>query len=93
MSRIMINNNNSVALVRERIILTERPPLVAEVSSNFCGWRGVILIYHHHKPTDLMDCRFANIHLLISLVRFRNTVSYDAAEYSTRLFTQNSQTN
>jgi hypothetical protein len=31
------NNNNSVALVRERTILTERPPLVGEVSANFCG--------------------------------------------------------
>jgi hypothetical protein len=29
------NNNNSVALVRERTILTDRPPLVGEVSANF----------------------------------------------------------
>jgi hypothetical protein len=28
-------NTNSVALVRERTILTERPPLVGEVSANF----------------------------------------------------------
>ena len=28
---------NSVALVRERTIPTERPPLVGEVSDNFCG--------------------------------------------------------
>jgi hypothetical protein len=28
---------NSVALVREQTILTERPPLVGEVSANFCG--------------------------------------------------------
>ena len=28
---------NSVALVRERTIPTERPPPVAEVSANFCG--------------------------------------------------------
>jgi hypothetical protein len=27
---------NSVALVRERTIPTERPPLVGEVSANFC---------------------------------------------------------
>jgi hypothetical protein len=27
---------NSVALVREQAILTERPPLVSEVSVNFC---------------------------------------------------------
>jgi hypothetical protein len=29
--------NNSVALVRERTIPTERPPLVGEVSANFSG--------------------------------------------------------
>ena len=28
---------NSVALVRERTIPTERPPAVGEVSANFCG--------------------------------------------------------
>jgi hypothetical protein len=28
---------NSVALVRERTIPTERPPLVGEISVNFCG--------------------------------------------------------
>jgi hypothetical protein len=28
--------NNSVALVRERTVLTERPLLVGEVSVNFC---------------------------------------------------------
>jgi hypothetical protein len=28
---------NSVACVRERTIPTERPPLVGEVSANFCG--------------------------------------------------------
>jgi hypothetical protein len=30
---------NFVALVRERTIPTERPPLVGEVSANFCGLR------------------------------------------------------
>jgi hypothetical protein len=29
--------NNSVALVRERTILTERPLLFGEVSANFCS--------------------------------------------------------
>jgi hypothetical protein len=29
------NNNNSMALVHERTIPTERPPLVGEVSANF----------------------------------------------------------
>ena len=28
---------NSMALVRERTITTERPPPVGEVSANFCG--------------------------------------------------------
>jgi hypothetical protein len=32
---------NSVALVRERTIPTERPLPVGEVSANFCGQRGV----------------------------------------------------
>jgi hypothetical protein len=31
------NNNYSMVLVRERTILTEWPPLVSEVSANFCG--------------------------------------------------------
>jgi hypothetical protein len=30
---------NSVAWIRERTIPTERPPLVGEVSANFCAWR------------------------------------------------------
>jgi hypothetical protein len=29
--------NNSLALVRERSISTDRPPLVGDVSTNFCG--------------------------------------------------------
>jgi hypothetical protein len=31
------NNNNPMALVRERTIPTERLPLVGEVNANFCG--------------------------------------------------------
>jgi hypothetical protein len=34
---VRITNNNYVALVRERTIPTERPPLVGEVSAHFCG--------------------------------------------------------
>jgi hypothetical protein len=34
-------STNSVTLVRERTILAERPPLVGEVSANFCGYRDV----------------------------------------------------
>jgi hypothetical protein len=38
--RKLINEHiNSVALVRERTISTERPLLVGEVSTNFCGLR------------------------------------------------------
>ena len=36
-----LKKKNSVALVRERTIPTERPPPVDEVSANFCGYRGV----------------------------------------------------
>ena len=32
-----LDNLNSVALVRERTIPTERPPPVGEVSAKFCG--------------------------------------------------------
>jgi hypothetical protein len=35
---------NSVALVRERTILTERPPLVGEVSANFLRLEGCRMI-------------------------------------------------
>jgi hypothetical protein len=35
--RILAQLTNSVALVRELTIPTERPPLVGEVSANFCG--------------------------------------------------------
>jgi hypothetical protein len=34
---VLVITNNSVALVRERPIPTERPPLVDEVSDNSCG--------------------------------------------------------
>jgi hypothetical protein len=34
---IEISNNNYMDLVRERTILTEWPPLVGEISANFCG--------------------------------------------------------
>ena len=34
---ILFYKLNSVALVHERTIPTERPPLVGEVSANFCG--------------------------------------------------------
>jgi hypothetical protein len=32
-----VNVNNSVVLIREWTIPTERPPLVCEISANFCG--------------------------------------------------------
>jgi hypothetical protein len=34
---IFKEQKNSVALVRKRSIPTERPPLLGEVSANFCG--------------------------------------------------------
>jgi hypothetical protein len=34
---VSINNNNYVAIVRERTIQTEGPPLVGEVSAKFFG--------------------------------------------------------
>jgi hypothetical protein len=37
-----LNNNNSVALVRERTIPTERPPLVGEIRANFLRIEGVV---------------------------------------------------
>jgi hypothetical protein len=42
---------NSVALVRERTIPTERPPLVGEVSANFAD-RGCRVV----SATDSHDC-------------------------------------
>jgi hypothetical protein len=33
---VFLNIYNSVALIRERITPTERPPLVGEISANFC---------------------------------------------------------
>jgi hypothetical protein len=33
----LLTNSNSVALVPERTIPTERPPLVGVVSAKFCG--------------------------------------------------------
>jgi hypothetical protein len=35
--KLVTNNNNSVASVREGSIPTEQPPIVVDVSANFCG--------------------------------------------------------
>jgi hypothetical protein len=37
MLNLYLKKINSVALVRKRTIPAERPPLVGEVSANFCG--------------------------------------------------------
>jgi hypothetical protein len=37
--KVSLTKLNSVTLVRERTIPTERPPLVGEVIANFCGQR------------------------------------------------------
>jgi hypothetical protein len=34
---VVIVTSNAVVIVRQRTIPTERPPLVGEVSTNFCG--------------------------------------------------------
>jgi hypothetical protein len=47
--------NLSVALVRERTILTERPPPVGEVSANFCGGRGVSRGQRNGSPRPLIS--------------------------------------
>jgi hypothetical protein len=36
-----VSHMGDAELVRERTIPTERPPLVGEVSANYCGWRDV----------------------------------------------------
>jgi hypothetical protein len=36
-TKLAFTITNSVTLVRERTILTEWPPLVGEISANFCG--------------------------------------------------------
>jgi hypothetical protein len=64
--RLALIKKNSVAWVRERTIPTERPPLVGEVSANFCGEKVperrmmhiimiFILIYHRYKPVDSIN--------------------------------------
>jgi hypothetical protein len=54
----------SVALARERTIPTKRPPLVGEVSANFCGYmssrgRHIILV----KMTIIKDILHDILHL------------------------------
>jgi hypothetical protein len=54
------SKKNSVALVRERTIPTERPPPVGEVSANFCEYHLLIMeldknenIYAEYKRWDM----------------------------------------
>ena len=58
---------NSVALVRERTIPTERPPPVGEVSANFCGKRGVTWLAQR-VPTAVNLC-FLNLEPLLFLFK------------------------
>jgi len=58
---------NSVALVRERTIPTERPPPVGEVSANFCGYRGVTWLTQR-VPTAVNLC-FLNLEPLLFLFK------------------------
>jgi len=54
---------NSVALVRERTIPTERPLPVGEVSAYFCGYRGVTWLAQRF-PTAVNLC-FLNLKPLL----------------------------
>jgi hypothetical protein len=45
---------NSVVLVRKRSIPTERPPLVGEVSADFCGYR-VLRGQRNESPRPLIS--------------------------------------
>jgi hypothetical protein len=56
-------NLNSVAWVREGTIPTERPPLVGEVSANFCGQK----VPHDQRDGSLR-------HILGFLVRSMGTL-------------------
>jgi hypothetical protein len=49
-----IKKLNSVSLVRERTIPTERPPLVGEVSANFYG-QSVLRGQHNEFPRPLIS--------------------------------------
>jgi len=54
---------NSVALVRERTIPTERPPPVGEVNASFCGQRDVTWLAQR-VPTAVNLC-FLNLEPLL----------------------------
>jgi hypothetical protein len=54
LNKLHNNNSNSVALVRERTIPTERPPLGGEVSANFAD-RGVSRSQHGRSPTAVFS--------------------------------------
>jgi hypothetical protein len=52
--------NNSVALARKTTIPTERPPLVAEVSANFCGKR-VLRAERNEFPLALISVFYTGV--------------------------------
>ena len=53
--RVPQNYAESVALVRERTIPTERPPPVGEVSANFFAGRGVSRGQRNGSPRPLIS--------------------------------------
>jgi hypothetical protein len=81
------NNNNSVALVRERTIPTERPPLVGEVSANFCGQRvsrgqrggslTAVISISRPEPILFLPNSFSIVLTKLSGPRSRSTSSQD----------------
>ena len=54
-AHLPVKKKNSVALVRERTIPTERPPLVGEVSANFFADRGVSRGQRNGSPRPLIS--------------------------------------
>jgi hypothetical protein len=60
--KLPICYTNPVALVRERTIPTERPPIVGEASTNLCGQRGVawsVRRIPHGRNLGSLDRQFA----------------------------------
>jgi hypothetical protein len=65
---VITNNNNSVALVRKRTIPTERPPLVGEVSTNFCGQRGVAQRIPYGRNLSYIDRAVEPLIIIIIII-------------------------
>ena len=61
---------NSVALVRERTIPTERPPSVGEVSANFCGCGLVVRVSdYRYRGLGFDSRRYQIFRVVVGLER------------------------